>query len=498
MISRIFGLMRDVILARAFGAGTGFDVFIVVFRIPNFLRRLFAEGGFSQAFVPILAEYKQTRSQEEVKALLDQTVATLGLALLAITAVGVLGAPLLIALFAPGFLEDRAKYDLAASMLQITFPYILFISLTAFAGGILNTWRNFSVPAFTPVLLNLSLISCALWLAPQFAPERQVVALAWGVFIAGVVQLTFQFPFLLKLGLLPRPRFSGDSAGVMRIFKLMIPTLFAVSITQINLLVDTLIASFLQEGSISWLYYSDRLVEFPLGVFGVALATVILPNLSAEHASGSVEKYGRILSWGIGMVFLIALPAAVGLAIMAVPLLTTLFHYSEFTTIDVMMSGRSLAAFAVGLPAFILVKILSSAFFAKQDTATPVRIAVIALLSNIALNLALVFSLAHAGLALATSLAAYINAGLLYFMLKKRGHYRSGYSVIRLLFRILAGIAVMGALLLLLVQPPETWFAWDVYRRVIWVIAWTCGGALIYFATLWMTGLRLADLKAPA
>lgn len=497
-ISRVFGLIRDVILARAFGAGAGFDVFIVVFRIPNFLRRLSAEGGFSQAFIPVLAEYKQTRSHTEVQALIDQTAATLGLALLAITAVGVFGAPILITVFAPGFMGDEGKYELAAKMLQITFPYIFFISLTAFAGAILNCWRSFSVPAFTPVLLNLSLIGCAIWLAPLYPPEQQVVALAWGVFIAGVVQLLFQFPFLMKLDLMPRPRFGRDSAGVMRVFKLMVPILFAVSITQINLLVDTLIASFLQEGSISWLYYSDRLVEFPLGVFGVALATVILPHLSAEHANGDRAQYGRILSWAIGMVFLIAVPATAGLVILSQPLLATLFHYSEFSSHDVIMSGRSLAAFACGLPAFILVKILSTAFFSRQDTKTPVKVAVVALISNIVLNLLLMVPLGHAGLALATSLAAYINAGLLYHLLKKHGHYVTEPGLGRLLIRVTIGVAGMSLLLLLLVQPIESWFVWNVYQRVPWVIVWTCGGALTYFAMLWIAGLRKSDLKAPA
>ncbi len=498
MISRVFGLVRDVILARAFGAGVEFDVFIVVFRIPNFLRRLFAEGGFSQAFVPILAEYKETRSKEEVQSLIDQTVATLGLALLLVCVIGVVGAPVLISLFAPGFLAEPTKHALATDMLRITFPYILFISLTAFAGAILNTYRNFSVPAFTPVLLNLSLIGCALWLSPLFPAEQQVVALAWGVFIAGVAQLLFQIPFLLKLDLMPRPRLNGDRPGMLRVLLLMIPTLFAVSVTQINLLVDTLIASFLQEGSISWLYYSDRLVEFPLGVFGVALATVVLPNLSAQYANRDDEKYGNILTWSIGLVFLISLPAAFGLAIMAVPLLTTLFHYSEFSTNDVMMSSRSLAAYSVGLPAFILVKILSSAFFSRQDTATPVKVAVIALLSNIVLNLLLVYPLAHAGLALATSLAAYINAGLLFWLLKKRGHYRTGAAISSLLLKVILATAVMSVLLYILVHTPESWFAWNVYERIGWLLVWISGGALIYASVLWLSGLRMRDIKAPA
>ncbi|MEX2353219.1 MAG: murein biosynthesis integral membrane protein MurJ [Gammaproteobacteria bacterium] len=498
MISRVFGLVRDVVLARFFGAGLGLDVFIVAFRIPNFLRRLFAEGGFSQAFVPVLSEYRETRSEDEVKALLDQTVATLGMALLLISVIGIVAAPLLIALFAPGFIDDGDKYALASDMLRITFPYILFISLTAFAGAILNTYRNFAVPAFTPVLLNLSLIACAVWLAPHFPEGKEVVALAWGVLIAGGVQLAFQFPFLLRLGLIPRPRFDRDKEGVSRILVLMVPTLFAISVTQVNLLVDTLIASFLQTGSISWLYYSDRLVEFPLGVFGVALATVILPNLSAEHAKGSTQDYSRIMGWAIGLVLLISLPAAAGLMLMAKPLLTTLFQYAEFTTNDVIMASKSLTAYAVGLPGFILIKVLSSGFFARQDTRTPVKIAVIAMLSNIVLNVILVFPLAHAGLALATSLSAYINAGLLYIYLKRAGYYVPGKSIAGLLIRIVAGLLVMISLLGYFLPASIFWFDWNVFHRVFELIIWVCFGVLVYFATLWLTGLRYNQMSSPS
>jgi len=310
MISRVFGMIRDIILARLFGAGLGFDVFIVAFRIPNFLRRLFAEGGFSQAFIPVLSEYRETRSKTEVQNLIDHTCATLGTILFLISIIGVIASPILISVFAPGFIEKSEKFELASDMLRITFPYIFFISLTAFAGAILNTYRSFSIPAFTPVLLNISLIICAIWLAPQFPEDKQIIALAWGVFFAGIVQLLFQLPFLLRLKLLPRPRFNRDKEGVTRIMRLMLPTLFAVSITQINLLIDTLIASFLQTGSISWLYYSDRIVELPLGVFGIALATVILPNLSAEYTKGDTRAYGNILTWAMVIVLLISLPAA--------------------------------------------------------------------------------------------------------------------------------------------------------------------------------------------
>ena len=315
-LSRILGLARDVLIGAMFGPGAGVDAFIVAFRIPNFLRRIFAEGGFSQAFVPVLSEYREQRSREETGALVEHTAAVLGSWLCVTTVVGVLAAPLLIWIFAPGFGGDAEKQALASGMLRITFPYILFISLTAMAGGILNTYRRFAVPAFTPVLLNLSLIGCAIWLTPYFPPEQRVVALAWGVFIAGVAQLLFQFPFLLRLRLFPLPRFNRDREGVGRIITLMIPTLFAVSVSQINLLVDTAIASFLETGSISWLYFSDRLVEFPLGVFGIALATVILPSLSAEHTGKDNAAFNRTLDWALRWVMLVALPAAAGLILL--------------------------------------------------------------------------------------------------------------------------------------------------------------------------------------
>ena len=495
-ISRGLGLIRDVVIARYFGAGLGVDVFIVAFRIPNFLRRLFAEGGFSQAFVPVLSEYKEQRSIDEVKALLDHTTATLGTVLFFISVVGVIAAPLFIAVFAPGFLGHAAKSELATSMLRITFPYIFFISLTALAGGVLNTYRNFAVPAFTPVFLNLSLISCAIWLAPRFS--EPVAALAWGVFIAGVVQLAFQFPFLLRLRLLPVPHFNRDREGVARILKLMVPTLFAMSITQINLLVDTLIASFLQTGSISWLYYSDRLVEFPLGVFGIALATVILPGLSTELARGSQDGYSRTLNWALRWVFLITLPAAVGLALLAGPMLTTLFQYREFSVHDVQMASRSLMAYSVGLPAFVLVKVLSSGFFSRQDTKTPVKIGVVAMLSNIILNIILVFPLAHAGLALATSLAAYVNAGGLYFILHKRGHHQADKGWAGYLIKLVMGLFIMITIFLLGVPALSHWQDWDVYRRIIQLAVWITAGASAYFAVLWLSGLRFRQIMAPS
>ncbi len=491
-LSRILGLVRDVVIARYFGAGSGMDAFIVAFRIPNFLRRLFAEGGFSQAFVPVLAEYRERRSHAEVQALVDHTTAILGVALLGITALGVLSAPLLVLAFAPGFSGDAGKQELTAALLRVTFPYIFFISLTALAGGILNTYRKFGVPAFTPVFLNLALIVSAIWLAPRM--EQPVEALAWGVFIAGVVQLLFQIPFLLRLRLLPRPRLGSDRDGVGRILKLMLPTLFGVSVTQINLLVDTQVASFLVTGSISWLYYSERLVEFPLGVFGIALATVIMPSLSAEHARNSTDKYAETLDWALRWVFLISVPAAFGLAFLAGPALATLFQYQAFSSYDVEMASFALIASAIGLPGYVLIKILVSGTVSRQDTRTPVRAGVVALISNIILILLLFKPLAHAGLALATALSSYINAGILYVHLRRHGglHLQPGWM--RHVLRIGAALVVMLAVLQALSAPLDQWLAWSAQDRILRLTLCVTGGAVCYFAVLRITGMTLREM----
>ena len=494
-VSRLFGLIRDIVIARLFGPGLGVDVFIVAFRIPNFLRRLFAEGGFSQAFVPVLSEYKATRSQAELKALVDQTAAVLGLALFLITAAGILLSPILISVFAPGFINAPEKHALASDLLRITFPYLLFISLTAFAGGILNTYKQFAVPAFTPVLLNLALIGCAIWLAPLL--ETPIKALAWGVFIAGVAQLLLQLPFLFKLKLLPRPGLNRDRAGVKKILKLMLPILFAVSIVQINLLIDTLIASFLVTGSISWLYFSDRLVEFPLGVFGIALATVILPNLSEKHAEGRARSFSAMLDWALHWVFLIALPAAVGLALLARPLLTTLFQYDEFTPHDVEMASQSLMAYAAGLPAFVLIKVLATGFFSRQDTKTPVRIGALAMLANILLNLALVGPLAHAGLALATSLAACLQAFLLYRILKRDQVYQPGRGWPAFMLKVMLGLLVMGAIVFVGAGDKLLWLDWGVWRRGLNLLLLVGLGMASYFGLLLILGMRFRHLTRP-
>ncbi len=487
-LSRVLGLVRDIVIARIFGTGVGADAFFVAFRIPNFLRRLFAEGAFSQAFVPVLAEYRSQHSPEAVRELAQSTAGVLGGILFLVTAVGVIAAPVLVMIFAPGFVDEAEKYELTVSMLRITFPYLLFISLTSLAGGILNTYGLFSVPAFTPVLLNIFLIGAATLLAPHL--QQPITALAWGVLLGGVAQLCFQFPFLYRQGFLCIPRLNFRHPGVRKIFKLILPAIFGVSVSQINLLVDTLIASFLVTGSVSWLYYSDRLVEFPLGVFGIALATVILPNLSRKHAEGAGEAFAATLDWALRWVVLIAVPAAIGLMFLATPILATLFQYGAFDAHGVAMSSLSLMAYALGLPAFVLVKILAPGFYARQDTRTPVRVGVIAMLANIVLNLALVFPLAHTGLALATSIAAWLNAGLLYRGLRKLDVCRPlpGWGLLWL--RVLVAGGSMAAMLWWWRGELAQWIAWGIGDRVLALGSLVIGGAALYGLLLLLGGFR--------
>jgi len=493
MISRILGFLRDMIFARIFGVDSGTDAFFVAFKIPNFLRRLFAEGAFAQAFVPVLSDYKQQGSRQALKEFIDRTAGTLALVLMLVSIVGVIAAPIIITLFAPGFIWEGGQYELAVQMLRITFPYLFFISSVAFAGGILNSHGKFAVPAFTPVFLNICMIAAAIWLSPLM-PEP-VTALAWGVFAAGLVQLIFQFPALWRLGLIPRLRWGFSDKGVRKIMKLMLPAIFGVSITQINLLLDTLIASFLPTGSISWLYYSDRLVEFPLGVFGIALATVILPSLSKNHAAEDHQSFSRSLDWGLKLVLLIGVPASVGLFMLAEPMLSTLFQYDEFGADDVMMAGRSLMAYSVGLLGFILVKVLVPGFTSRKDTKTPVRFGIYAMIANMVLNLALFFPLAHAGLALATSLGAFFNASLLLGRLLKEKVYRPGAQWRVYILRIILANEVMAVFLNRFVDA-RLWLDWPVTERILQLALWIALAALVYLVTLFVSGFRIRQLSA--
>ncbi|SNY98612.1 murein biosynthesis integral membrane protein MurJ [Halomonas sp. hl-4] len=496
MLSRVMGLVRDVVVAALLGAGDGADAFFVAFKIPNFLRRLFAEGAFNQAFVPVLSEYSTQRNKQEIRELLNAVAGSLTAILALITALAMLGAPWLIWLFAPGFGRDPEKLAMTADMLRLTFPYLLLISLTAFAGSVLNTWNRFAVPAFTPVLLNISLIGAAVLLTPLM--QEPAMALAWGVLIAGVAQLVFQVPFLLRLGLMPTPWPNLAHEGVRRILKLMGPALFGVSVSQINLLLDTVLASLLAAGSVSWLYYSDRLVELPLGVFGVAIGTVILPALSKRHADQSNVHFAAMLDWAIRMVLLLGLPAALALVVLAEPLLITLFHYGAMTDTDIQMAAMSLRAYAVGLVAFMLIKVLAPGFFARQNTKTPVKVAIFAMVANMLFNLILVWPLAHAGLALATALSAFLNAGLLGYLLYKEGVlvFQPGWG--RFAVQLVGGCALMSLALYFVAPEWTAWLAMSLWQRVAWVSGLVALGAGLYFTWLGALGLRIRHLKMRA
>jgi len=487
-ISRVFGLLRDSVIATYFGASAGTDAFFVAFKIPNYLRRIFGEGAFSQAFVPVLNEIRSQQGEAEAHRLVNYVTGSLGMILFAVTVIGIVIAPILIMLFAPGFIGDEDKFDLSVDMLRITFPYIFFISLTALAGGVLNTYGRFGVPAFTPVLLNVALILSAIFLSPLL--EEPITALAWGVLIAGAVQLLFQLPFLARIRMLPRPKPDWHYAGVKRIITLMIPALFAVSISQINLMIGLLLASFLQEGSITWLYNSDRIMEFPLGVFGVALATVILPDLSRRYAEGATQEFSRVLDWALRWSVLITLPAMLGLVLMSGPVLTTIFQYGQFTPRHVSMTTLSLITYSLGLSGHVLIKIFASSYFSRQDTRTPVKAGVAAIVANIILCLVFVVPLQHAGLALATSLAAYVNCGLLYYFLRKRQVYQVQAGWIVYMCRVGGACLLMSAALMFYVPDVDVWMGWGVGDRVLNLMMWVSVGMIIYVGTLWLLGLR--------
>ena len=488
-LSRVLGFVRDTVIARAFGAGLMTDAFFVAFKIPNLLRRLFAEGAFSQAFVPILGEYKAKRSFDETRLLIDDVAGMLGLALFVVTLIGVIAAPLVVYLSAPGFSADAQKFDVTVSMLRIIFPYIFFISLVAFAGSILNTYSRFSVPAFTPVLLNLSMIAGAVWLTPYFHPP--VLALAWSVAIGGVLQLAFQVPFLLKLKLLPRFTLNFHDAGVWRILKLMGPALFGVSISQISLLINTIFASFLVTGSVSWLYYADRLMEFPTAMLGVALGTILLPSLSKHYADASHAEYSKLLDWGLRLTLLLALPAALALALLAVPLIATLFHYGKFSANDLFMTRDALMAYSLGLLGLIMVKVLAPGFYARQNIRTPVKIAIATLIATQLMNLIFIRQLQHAGLALSIGLGACLNAALLLYHLRKAEVYVPQPGWRGFFLKVAIALVAMGGALFWAMGDTQSWLHMRAWAKVLHLSALVAIGSGVYFITLYALGLRL-------
>ncbi len=501
LVSRVLGLVRDIVIANLMGAGAAADLFFFANKIPNFLRRLFAEGAFAQAFVPVLTEYEKTQSRDKVKELISAVSGTLGTIITIITILGVLGSSVVTALFGFGwFLEwwhggvEAYKFELASDMLKITFPYLWFITFTALSGAILNTLGKFAVAAFTPVFLNIAIIGSAIYISPHLSEPE--IGLAVGVFIGGLVQFLFQIPFLKKEGLLVKPSWQWHHPGVVKIRTLMIPALFGVSVSQINLLLDTLIASFLQTGSISWLYYSDRLLEFPLGLFGIAIATVILPSLSSSHVNKSPEAFAKTLDWGIRSVCFLGVPAMLGLMILAEPMLRVLFMRGEFDIQDVSMSAMSLFAYATGLLSFMLVKVLAPGYYSRQDTRTPVKFGVIAMVSNMLLNVIFAIPFGYVGLAIATSLSATLNAGLLWFGLYKSGVYQRQPQSIRVLIRIVCSGAVMVAALLYVTPALSLWVELSLFDAVLQLVGLIIGGALVYLISNVILGLRLYHFKA--
>lgn len=515
LISRILGFARDVVLARWFGASAATDAFFVAFKIPNFFRRMFAEGSFSLAFVPVLSEYREKGDDAAVKSLIDATAGCLLAVLLVITGIGMLAAPVFISIFAPGFIDKPEQHALASDMLRVTFPYLMFIALTALCGGIFNTLGRFALPAVTPALLNISLIAFAIAASPLFA--EPVKALAWGVLVAGVLQLAIQLPALARHGVLPLPRPQFSHPGVRRIMTLMVPTLFGSSVAQISLLLDVLIASLLIEASISWLYYGDRLMEFPLGMFGVALSVVILPTLSSLHARSRRSEFRATLDWAMLLGLVIGVPAAVGLAVVAEPLVITLFHYGAFTDRDAAMAALALSAYCVGLPAFIGVKILAPAYFSRQDTKTPVMIAVAALVLNMVLNVVFVALITgylagwdfgdglfatlaahpgvHAGLALASSASGWLNAGLLWRSLRRPG-LRPRLPA-RHIGQVALACGVMALAVLTIRPDSAVWLDAGLWWRIGWLALVVATGALAYAMTMVALGMRPGDLARP-
>lgn len=503
LISRIFGLIRDVLVARAFGAGPLSDAFWVAFRIPNLLRRLFAEGAFSQAFVPILGHARATQSEEEVRVLLDRVALLLTVILTIVTVIGMVASPWVVMVVASGLRHgaDHNAFQAASTMTRIMFPYILCQSLIAFASGVLNTWRRFGVPAFTPILLNFSMIAACLWLAPRMHP--QIYALAIGVMVGGVAQLAMQWVALIKLGLFPRYslriREAWQAPTVKRILQQMVPATLGVSVSQVSLLINTNIATWLPAGSVTWLSYSDRLMEFPTSLLGVALGTVLLPHLSAAHASKNMHDYSALLDWGLRLMLLLGLPSAIGMGLLSQGLVSTLFNYGKFNVYDVVQTQHSVIAYSIGLLGLLTIKILAPGFYASQDIRTPVKIGICVLILTQLFNAALVPIFHHAGLAASIGLAACVNALALLIGLLRRGIYqpRDGWGVFML--RLLAGIAVMGGVLYW-VDARIQWLDMQGHsgQRVLLLLGLIALSSVVYFATLFACGVRGRDFSRRA
>lgn len=495
MLSRVLGFVRDTIMARIFGAGIASDAFVVAFKLPNLLRRIFAEGAFSQAFVPILAEYKTQKGEEATRTFVAYVAGQLTLILALVTLLGVLAAPWIVWASAPGFSDNPERFELTSDLLRVTFPYILLISLSSFASALLNTWNRFAVPAFVPTLLNVSMIVFALFLTPYFDPP--IMAMGWAVLVGGLLQLLYQLPHLRKIGLLVLPRLNLRDSGVWRVLRQMGPAILGVSVAQISLIINTIFASFLVAGSVSWMYYADRLMELPSGVLGVALGTILLPSLAKTHAAEDPAAYSKLLDWGLRLCILLALPCALALALLAEPLVVSLFQYGNFTATDADMTQRALLAYSLGLMGMLLVKVLAPAFYARQDIRTPVRIAMFTLLMTQVMNLLFIFviPLAHAGLALSIGLAACLNAGLLFWKLRARGFYQPQPGWAMFFSKLLAALLVMVVVLVGMLWLMPAWSDGNMLARLLRLGALVVAGALSYFAVLGILGFRLRDFS---
>ncbi|ENU32052.1 integral membrane protein MviN [Acinetobacter sp. CIP-A165] len=499
MLSRVLGLVRDIVLLNVFGAGKDFDTFVVAFRIPNFFRRLFAEGAFSQAFIPVLTEYKTSRTHAEVQILISRVFGCLMTAMTLLTFVAMVAAPVIIYIYAPGFHSDTEKFNLAVDLFRLTIPYLMFMSLTAFASSILNSYGSFASPAFAPVLLNIAMIAGAWWLTPYMA--EPIMALGWAVVVAGVLQLAIQIPELWKKNLLIPPKVDFKHEGVNRILKLMLPALFGVSVTQINLLLNTIWASFMQDGSVSWLYSAERMTELPLGLIGVAIGTVILPSLSARHAEQDQSKFRGMLDWAAKIIMLVGIPASIALFMLSTPIIQALFQRGEFTLEDTQMTALALQCMSAGVISFMLIKVFAPGFYAQQDTKTPVRVGLIAVATNAILNVIFIgifklngWQAEHMALAMASSGSALVNAGLLYFYLHKRNIYRFGAHWKKLAFQF----AVANLIMILALWYGLTWYQGDIsqWLRVAEVAGLCVLGVVAYVVGLLLTGFRPRHLKS--
>ena len=493
LLSRITGLARESLKATVFGAGAQMDAFEAAFRLPNILRRMFAEGAFSQAFVPVLSEYHRQRGQEATRDLVGKVASLLAVALLVVSVLGIVAAPWLVYLLASGFAKTPGKVELTAHMIRIVFPYILFVSLVSLAGGVLNVYRRFAIPAFTPVLLNVSIIGAAIFLARYFDPP--VIALAWGVFIGGIAQLALQLVPLARLGMLPRFRIDLKDPGVRRVLLLMGPAILGVSAAQISALINTQLAAYLGDGRISWITYADRLMEFPSALLGVAVGTVLLPSLSKHHSDANQKEYAALLDWGLRLSFLLALPAAFALWLLAVPLITTLYQYGKFGVNDVWQTRSALLGYSVGLLGLILVKILAPGFYARQHIKTPVKIAFVTVLVTQTLAVILMQFMGHAGLTLATSLGACLNASLLFWFLRRKGFYEPAAGWLMFLSRLMVALGVLAALLYWQSGPAVAWLGYGLWERVARLSGLVVAGGVAYFGALFALGFRLRDFN---